>query len=538
MPPPRRQRLRWVSQVGLVTAVLIVGTVGSALTAALLLARRSIEQQSEAQALSIAQTVAIDPRFADWVVHSQPSPDGPAQAAAEEVRLRTKALYVVVTDTTGIRYSHPSRAEVGRMVSTDPAAPLAGQEVTLVERGTLGLSARGKVPLRDPSGHVVGTVSVGIGISQVEALQQQFLLFLTAVTATTLAVGLLAVAIGSRRLSRITHHLEPDEMADLLREHAALLGGAQEGVVAADSAGYLRVANPAARLLLGTSLHVGSPVTDCGLPAPVADLLTNRAAPDGGSLLVVGDRILQTHRLEVERTGHDLGSVVVLADRTDLDVLGRELEATRALTDVLRGQAHEYTHRLHALLGLLHLGHVDEALEYLADLSVTGTGGEGVEDPYLQGILAAKTAVADEMGVDLRIGGSTWVEGRLLSPLDAVTVVGNLIDNATRAASAGTRPPWVEVCLVSDGSDLLVHVIDSGPGVGPEQQQAMFSDGWTTKTEHSDQHGIGLSLARATARRHGGYLELAVACGPDHGAAFRARLCRVLSPKVPVKEQP
>ena len=56
---------------------------------------------------------------------------------------------------------------------------------------------------------------------------------------------------------------------------------------------------------------------------------------------------------------YGLGAVLVLSDRTDLDDLGRELEATRGLTDALRAQAHEFNNRLHALSGMLELGLFD-----------------------------------------------------------------------------------------------------------------------------------------------------------------------------------
>lgn len=530
MPPYSRKHLRWTFQVCLVALAVVTGTALSAMAASALASRHGMERQNEERALAIARGVALDPRFAQWVTQATPAPDGPVQAAAEQVRIRTEARYVVVTNASGVRYSHPNPTEVGRKVATDSTTPLVGHDIALLERGTLGPSARGKVPLRDAQGRIVGSVSVGIQINQVEALQQQFLLLLTGITGAMLVISLVVVALGSRRLLRITRHLESDEMADLLREHAALLGGAQEGVLAVDSTGCLRIANPAVEFLLGVPLRVGARIDQSGLPASVAGLLTDHspAMPDG-SLMVVGDRILQPRRLEVEQAGRDLGTVVVLSDRTDLDGLGRELEATRALTDALRAQAHEHTNRLHTLLGLLHLGHLDAALDYLADLTVAGAGSDGVGDPYLEGLLVAKTAVASERGVDLRISETTWVEGRLISPLDAVTVIGNLLDNAIRAAMTGERPAWVEVSMLCDGSDLVIHVVDSGPGVSPDAQQAMFRDGWTTKQGDKDRHGIGLSLARVTARRHGGYLELAAASGPNHGAAFQARLCDVMA---------
>src|SRR2546423_819483 len=86
---------------------------------------------------------------------------GSRQARAERVRQRTGALFVVVTDREGLRLSHPNPDLLGKPVSTDPSEALSGRTEVKVQRGTLGLSARAKVPLRDGSDRVVGEVSVG-----------------------------------------------------------------------------------------------------------------------------------------------------------------------------------------------------------------------------------------------------------------------------------------------------------------------------------------------------------------------------------------
>lgn len=510
-----------VTVLGLVTLVVV-----TSLAITLWAARAGNEEQGEQRALAIARSAASDPRYAAWVTAGPPDTAGPTQTAAEELRRRTEALYVVITDDAGIRYSHPEASLIGERVSTDPTVPLAGGEVIAIERGTLGLSARGKVPLLDAEGRIVGTVSVGIALSEVDRLQQRATLLIAGIGVGALVVSLVGVWLLSRQVGRATHGLEPDEMADLLREHAAVLGGALDGVVAVDAGGRVRLANDAARRYTGAEFRVGQPVEETGLPPAVVDLLREPSAPGGeGGLVVVGDHLLQVKRANVEREGRNLGAVAILSDRTDLDGLARELEATRALTDALRAQAHEYTNRLHALSGMLQLGHHEDALEYLHNLTGAAAWAHGVADPYLEGILAAKTAAASEHGVDLRISDATWVAGRLSRPLDAVTVVGNLVDNATRAAAAGQRrPAWVEVSLLSDTEDLLVHVADSGDGVPPGREDAVFAGGWTTKIEDGSAHGIGLALARVVARRHGGDVELLHGRGTGHGAVFAARL--------------
>jgi two-component system CitB family sensor kinase len=235
----------------------------------------------------------------------------------------------------------------------------------------------------------------------------------------------------------------------------------------------------------------------------------------------------------VQRDGRDLGEVLILRDRSDLDTLARELESTRALTDALRAQAHEHTNRLHALAGLLHRGDVAEALDYLEELSGTTTWVAGVDDPYLAGVLAAKAAAASESGVALEVAPETYVAGRLARPLDTVTVMANLLDNAVRAAGAGVRrPARVEVTLVSDGGDLVVHVRDTGDGVPAGATESVFDHGWTSRSDRTAGHGLGLALARHTARSTGGDIVLVDPGGPPpapHGAVFEARLRRVVN---------
>ncbi|UDY24612.1 ATP-binding protein [Nocardioides sp. Kera G14] len=510
--------------VGLLLAVVLLLLAGGTLVL-----RHDLSQEYEERALAIARSVAQEPGLADEVRGGGPTVDGPVQRAAERVRRGTGALYVVVTDRRGVRYSHPNEDNVGELVSTSPDAALAGRDVALVERGTLGMSARGKVPLRTDDGRIVGEVSVGISMGAVNARTRQLLLVLGLVALGALAVGVLGAVSQGRRLRRTTLGLEPEEMADLVREHAAVLGGIRDGIIAVDAHGRVTVVNGEARRLLGVAPERGVKLKQAGLPEVIEALLLVEPAP-AGTTCVLGDRVVVAHRIAVRRDGHDLGHVLTLRDRTDLDDAARELEATRALTDALRAQHHEHRNRLHALGGLLHLGHVDQAGHYLEELTCDLSGASGVGEPYLAGLLAAKAALASEAGVRIDVSGS-YVDGVLTAPLDVVTVLGNLIDNAVRAAGAGPRrPAEVHVTAVSDGRDLVLHVADSGDGVPPEDVGRIFRQGFTTRESGTIDHGIGLSVARLTARAHGGDVTLADPGGPLAGASFTARLRDVLAP--------
>lgn len=522
------RRPELVTRTIAVTSVLLSLVVLLCTVAAVVVLRRDLTTQYEERALAIARSVAEDPLFARQVTRTAPSAEGPAQAEAEQVRRATGALYVVVTDDDGIRYSHPDPERIGQPVSTSPEAALAGHEVMTVERGTLGLSARGKVPLRDADGRVVGEVSVGIDMNRIDADTRQLATALVGVALATLALGLLGAWLVGRRLRRSTLGLQPEQMADLLREHEAVLRGVRDGIIGVDDQGRVTVTNPQSEQLLGVVPPRGAPL-DPATVDPVVIELMEQEPPPAGALRLLGDKAVLATRLVVRREGRDLGQVLILRDRSDLDTLARELEATRALTDALRAQAHEHSNRLHALQGLLHLGRLEEAEAYLEELAAVRTWVPGLDDAYLAGLLAAKSAAASEAGVRLTVDDATYVAGSLARPLETITVVGNLLDNAIRAASLGDRAPAaVTVTLASDGTDLVAHVVDSGDGVPADLRETVFDHGYTTRAAGAPDHGIGLSLARHTARAQGGDVVLLDPGGPPsaagHGAVFEARL--------------
>ena len=93
---------------------------------------------------------------------------GPLMAAAEGARTRTGALFVVITDETGLRLAHPDADRLGERVSTDPSEALAGTRGHHPEHrhaGPVGRAPRFAPVVRAPgssgSRTVVGEVSVG-----------------------------------------------------------------------------------------------------------------------------------------------------------------------------------------------------------------------------------------------------------------------------------------------------------------------------------------------------------------------------------------
>ncbi|MBT2673967.1 sensor histidine kinase, partial [Streptomyces sp. ISL-14] len=516
-PPARRLRLglprRMFAQVLLMQVAIAAGV--AVLATGLFLAPLSdqLDDQAMRRALSIAQTTAAQPQIAEDLVSTRATADGPVQREAERIRKATKAEYVVVMNRRGVRWSHPTPGEIGRIVSTDPGQALAGHEVMQIDDGTLGRSARGKVPLRDSDGTIVGAVSVGIAYDSVRARLLHAIPGLLAYAGGALAVGALAAWLISRRLQRQTRDLAFSDISALLAEREAMLHGIREGVVALDRGGRIRLLNDEAQRLLGIGDEaVGRSLDEALGEGRTTDVLAGRAT--GTDLLTVrGQRVLVANRMPT-----DDGAVATLRDRTELEQLGRELDSTRGLIDALRAQDHEHANRMHTLLGLLELEMYDDAVEFVGEVvgdhrATAEQVAEKIQDPLLAALLVGKATVAAERGVALHLSDRTRLPDRLVDPRGLVTIVGNLVDNALDAV-AGTPHARVEVEARAEGRTAILRVHDTGPGIPEEHRELIFTEGWSTKKPPAHrERGIGLSLVRRLAERQGGTATVGEAAG-------------------------
>jgi len=543
----RRIDVRLATQVLLLQLAVVALTLGIAFALLAVIYHGRLINEYGNRCHDIARVLATAPyvrtdvtSYAGRVPPPAELAHGQLQRLANQVRQGTGVLFVVITNDRGIRLSHPNAAELGKPVSTDPSGALAGREEIVQQTGTMGPSIRAKVPIYAPdSDRVVGEVSVGMSTSTVYGIlrNEQRLGALTAGPA--LVAGTVLCVLLARRWRRQTLDLQPTEMTELVRTQEAVLHGIGEGVLATDTEGNTTFVNDEACRLLQIDSATGHPVDQIGLTPRVLDVL--RSCNPTPTLANVGDRILVVSARPVSREGRELGSVLVVRDRTDVESLTRQLDAVQLMSTVLRAQRHEYANRLHLLNGLLHSGHTQEAATYLEELLGAGPLGSAlpgidtVRDSYLQALLAAKAAGVREAGVTLRIGENTWVPGRLALPVEVTTVLGNLLDNAIEAARTGSSPAkLVEVELLQIETTLHITVADSGDGVADDLVDRIFIEGTSTKPDSDlpGGRGIGLTLSRQISRTLGGEIWLSSPANPESelcGAEFIARLPGVMA---------
>ncbi len=140
------------------------------------------------------------------------------------------------------------------------------------------------------------------------------------------------------------------------------------------------------------------------------------------------------------------------------------------------------------------------------------------------GVLAAE--IADEFSAvaarrDLSIEAASIAIEDLVVHGDGPAIrraISNLVGNAVRLAPEGST---IGLVVRRDDDVVAVDVIDEGPGIDPADHEAIFQRFWRGQDVGAGS-GLGLSIVRRVAERHGGTVTVESAAGS--GSTFTLRL--------------
>lgn len=327
------------------------------------------------------------------------------------------------------------------------------------------------------------------------------------------------------------------EVARLKEERQALarlrrlIDQMPSGVLVIDNRGLITESNPAARELLGTELS-GQRWVDvinaCFAPRP----------DDGHEVsLKNGKRVsLATRALEGEP-----GQLVFLSDQTDTRLLQNKLHHYQRLSEMGRmmaSLAHQVRTPLSAaLLYASHLGapqldddkrirfagKVKSRLTHLEqqvrDMLIFARGETKLENRVtgrelelrIDDLLDMPLAGADADCHLINQAPDAAIQCNLEALLGAVM---NLVNNALQACGEGAE---LTIRLAQENEKLRLDVIDTGPGMSPEQVRQAMEPFYTTKSHGT---GLGLAVAQVIARAHHGEFQILSKPGTGTCATF------------------
>jgi serine phosphatase RsbU (regulator of sigma subunit)/PAS domain-containing protein/anti-sigma regulatory factor (Ser/Thr protein kinase) len=310
----------FVLQVAVVVLLAVGAVVMLALTS-----QRDNTRAADNQSLAVAQGFASSPGLVGAL--RAPHPTAVLQPRVDEARKGSGVDFLGVLNRGGTYYALSSRAgRPGTHTTTDMAPLLAGRTVREKGIGSLGPQIRAYVPIKEPTGAVVGAVGAGITVEHVSAVVTAQLPDVVGAAAGAVAVTTGGAALLSRRLLRQTRGLGPAEITRMYEHNDAVLHSVREGVLIIGDDGQLLLANDEARRLLDLPTDAERrPVAALGLEPPLAGLLTSgRRATD--EVHLAGDRLLAVN---VRPTAPYGGVAVTLRDTTELRALAGRADAAR-----------------------------------------------------------------------------------------------------------------------------------------------------------------------------------------------------------------
>ncbi|MFF8912360.1 SpoIIE family protein phosphatase [Streptomyces sp. NPDC015032] len=315
-------------QVFALQVAVVVLLVVAAMLALVVQSRRDSSAEARNRCVAVAQTFAHSPGL--LAALKTPDPSRVLQPLTEAGRKAAGVDFIVVTDTKGIRYTHPRPELIGKKAVLTIGPALAGHVYTESVKGPLGREVQAIVPVQDRAHKVVALVAAGMKVKNVAGVVARQIPIILGAGVAALAVATGGTALVTRRLRRQTHSLGPAEMTRMYEHHDAVLHAVREGVLIIGKGGRLLLANDEARRLLDLPLDAeGRHIRDLpGLDSDMAELLAS-GRPVTDEVHLAGGRLLAVNQRPTDRHGGPRGTVATLRDSTELRALSGRAENAR-----------------------------------------------------------------------------------------------------------------------------------------------------------------------------------------------------------------
>lgn len=441
------------------------------------------------------------------------------------LRIMNDVTYIVVMDMNRVRLSDPIQERIGtEFFGKDADAAFAEHTYTTKVKGELGTAIRAYVPIMDEEHRQIGVVMAGHLLPSISQILYEKKGYIVITFLLSILFGIWGSWQLAKHMKKQMYNLEPHEIARILRERTDTFHAMHEGVIAIDIQERITIFNDKAKEIFGitgdvTERYIREVIPDTRLPE-----ILKLQQPVYNQELNVGNAIIMSNRVPIKVNQQTVGALAIFQDLTEVTNLAEELTGVRKFVDALRVQNHEHMNKLHTIAGLLQLGAIDKALEYLFQISeqqkeMTDFLTEQIKDTSISGLLLSKVSRGKELGVTVTIDRRSSLERfpDQMDHHDFVIIIGNLIENAFDALQQVEREKKeVYFSIEQDEEILSLLVEDNGCGMEPEVQQQMMERGFSTKQQAH--RGIGLNLVHQIISRTNG--ELRCESTPGMGTSF------------------
>ena len=378
------------------------------------------------------------------------------------------------------------------------------------ETGPSGSQRRAYAAVYNEDGEYIGVVMAIMLMKNIKAETAQMLFIFLIITIVAILIELIVAGKLSGKVKKSLMGYEPDVFTAMYKMRDNILETLAEGILAFDSSGVIQFANESAMRMLcddpwknivGQKVHV------------IGDEILSRTIINGykerNVNLTKADIILD--RVPIKEDGITVGAIAILHNRAEYTKLMEELSGTRYLVDSMRANNHDFTNKLHVILGLIQMEMYDDASAYIQNITMVQRENiskvmNAVSEPAVAALLIGKIARASELNVDFVLReGCYYSSADINLPSEMlITVIGNLLDNAFDAMNES--PDYKEhrelmFGIYSHPDAVLITVDDTGSGIREQDMEFIFENGYSTKGEG---RGTGLYQVKTMVENFGG----------------------------------
>ena len=282
------------------------------------------------------------------------------------------------------------------------------------DSGPSGMQRRAYAAVYDNSGNYAGFVMTIMLMENIKSETLQILLIFALITITAILMELVISTELSSSVKKSLHGYEPDVFSAMYQIRDNILESLNEGIVAIDKNGVVQFANQSAvAMLIGnkevkTKNIVGNPLADI-----CSDTFLTQTLESGKKEFNIQDHNLRNadvliDRIPVKEDDIVVGAVAILHNRAEYTKLMEDLAGTRYLVDSMRANNHDFTNKLHVILGLIQMEMYAEATSYIENITIVQRETISkimsiVNEPAVAALLIGKTARASELDIKFNI---------------------------------------------------------------------------------------------------------------------------------------
>ncbi len=472
--------------------VLLMGVTATAINLHTQTKRRDVNLQNIASTISHFNMIADDGEFSDL---------NSVTAYLDYLKTSLENVDVIsVVSSDNKRLYHSNHDLIG--TTYDGTLPKFDDGTTLYttnDSGPSGPQRRVYAAIYSKDGKYLGfvlTVALKANIRQ-ETVNMIFLY--AAVILVVLLIELALSTVLSKSIRDSLNGYEPSVFSAMYSIRDNILESINEGLVAINKKGKVEFVNKAASKMLAASDY-----------KVLSDALKNGEAERGMNISELSGSDILVDRIPINDSESDVGTIGILHNRAEYTKLMEDLSGTRYLVDSMRANNHDFTNKLHVILGLIQMKMYDEASAYIENVTMVQrqTISEimnAVDEPSIAALLIGKNSKCAELNIKFifRENSIFHKNDVKITPTVLITVIGNLINNALESMNESESAEFNELVfgIFSKPGQLLITVEDTGHGMTDEIKEKIFENGFTTK---GSGHGTGLYQVKNLVKQNGG----------------------------------